>query len=256
VRRASSLRRLLWAAFFAALSLVAISLMMAILVPFVQWYVFSKQAPVCHQAYCQQPGVSCINFVNCFATEAATVFPPTLRWLYILIQGVILGLLVDVIFWEVYDALATFCTRKMNFRTLGDNQRMMVRSLQRLSQRALSTGSLSLSLSLPLSLSLSASLSLSLSLPLSLCVSLSLSNDLVPSLSFSTVVSLGILQRCVPPRRPSPCRRMELVARLRISLEGGQQPKEGDVEEEEDDDDEDDAALRSYKARCLAGRWQ
>jgi hypothetical protein len=49
---------------------------------------------------------------------------------------------------------------------------------------------------------------------------------------------------------------MELVARLRISLEGGQQPKEGDVEEEEDDDDEDDAALRSYKARCLAGRWQ
>jgi hypothetical protein len=40
---------------------------------------------------------------------------------------VILGLLVDVAFWAAFDALADFFTRKMNYRTVGLRNKMLVR---------------------------------------------------------------------------------------------------------------------------------
>jgi hypothetical protein len=50
-----------------------------------------------------------------------------MRWLYIMIQGIVLGLLVDVILWAAYDALADAFTRKMNYRTVGLRETMLVR---------------------------------------------------------------------------------------------------------------------------------
>ncbi|EQC26087.1 hypothetical protein, variant 1 [Saprolegnia diclina VS20] len=83
--------------FFVALSSL---LQCIVLMPFLQWYVWSKLAPVCDGSVCIERG-NCQQFINCFQSPTSTV--GTDRWAYILIQGVLLGLLIDTVFFELFN---------------------------------------------------------------------------------------------------------------------------------------------------------
>jgi hypothetical protein len=52
-------------------------------------------------------------------------------------QGIALGLLVDTLFWSIYEALADYCTRKMNFQTLGGKKSALIRNKVRMTQPAI-----------------------------------------------------------------------------------------------------------------------
>ncbi|OQR89388.1 transmembrane protein, partial [Thraustotheca clavata] len=83
--------------FFVVLSSI---IQCIVLMPFLQWYVWSKLAPVCGSSVCVERG-NCRHFLNCFNSPTSTV--GTDRWAYILIQGVILGLLIDTVFFELFN---------------------------------------------------------------------------------------------------------------------------------------------------------
>ncbi|ETW09346.1 hypothetical protein H310_01718 [Aphanomyces invadans] len=83
--------------FFVALSSI---IQCIVLMPFLQWYVWSKLAPTCDSQQCAAKQ-NCHQFINCFTSPTSTV--GTDRWAYILCQGVILGLLIDTVFYELFN---------------------------------------------------------------------------------------------------------------------------------------------------------
>nr|CCA20716.1 transmembrane protein putative [Albugo laibachii Nc14] len=72
------------------------------LLPFIQWYVYAKQAPTCSACHSSSNrSYPCIWFMTCFTAESSRL--GTDRWMYILSQGVLLGLLIDIFFFELFN---------------------------------------------------------------------------------------------------------------------------------------------------------
>lgn len=85
-----------------------------LLVPFIQWYVFAKLAPVCSDTErCNERTSTCVYFLTCFNSQSSTV--GTDRWLHVLIQGILLGLTIDVIMWEIFNALSSKLVEMENY---------------------------------------------------------------------------------------------------------------------------------------------
>ncbi|OQR94628.1 transmembrane protein [Achlya hypogyna] len=71
--------------------------------PFIQWYVFAKTVATCDDCAKTTSNV-CIAMVTCFQSPTSAL--GTDRWLYILFQGVALGLLIDIVFFELFNWLS------------------------------------------------------------------------------------------------------------------------------------------------------
>ncbi|DAZ96651.1 TPA: hypothetical protein N0F65_009214 [Lagenidium giganteum] len=93
------------------------------LLPFIQWYVYAKNAPRCLK--CNTDGTySCIWFITCFNSKDSTL--GTDRWVYILIQGVALGLLIDIIFFEVFNWISEKFVDWENFAKKSDYENRLI----------------------------------------------------------------------------------------------------------------------------------
>ncbi|KAH9116182.1 hypothetical protein LEN26_005651 [Aphanomyces euteiches] len=105
--------------FFVALSSI---IQCIILMPFLQWYVWSKLAPTCDSARCQKD--KCYHFLNCFRSKDSTV--GTDRWVYILLQGVLLGLLIDTIFYELFNWFSAKFVQWENIRKKSEFENRLI----------------------------------------------------------------------------------------------------------------------------------
>ncbi|OQR87287.1 transmembrane protein [Achlya hypogyna] len=94
-----------------------------VLMPFLQWYVWSKLAPTCDGPACAARG-NCRHFLNCFHSPTSTV--GTDRWAYILIQGVLLGLLIDTVFFELFNWFSAKFVEWENVRGKADFENRLV----------------------------------------------------------------------------------------------------------------------------------
>ncbi|KAF0740609.1 hypothetical protein Ae201684P_001907 [Aphanomyces euteiches] len=68
--------------------------------PFIQWYVYAKTVKTCNDCK-TTPGATCLKMVTCFDSSDSAFL--TDRWWYILVQGAVLGLLIDVVFFEIFN---------------------------------------------------------------------------------------------------------------------------------------------------------
>lgn len=88
---------------------------------FVQWYTAAMMAPLCSNCpHCQA-------FLSCFDTERPTIF--TWRWFYILTQGVLLGISLDVFVYLLSVKLIRFFVVRENHATEAHFQRSMINRL-------------------------------------------------------------------------------------------------------------------------------
>mmetsp|Transcript_6431 Transcript_6431/g.22938 ORF Transcript_6431/g.22938 Transcript_6431/m.22938 type:complete len:1202 (-) Transcript_6431:30-3635(-) len=148
-------------------ALINLCILVLVATPFVQWYVYGKLAPTCEccewfhelgehnatavnlpasqlrafahsegitgcDAYIEsaghpgyKPPASCRYFISCFNSVGGTV--GTDRWVYILIQGIILGLLLDVVQFELFVSFTTWLTKKENWDTEAEFERRLIR---------------------------------------------------------------------------------------------------------------------------------
>ncbi|RLN51859.1 hypothetical protein BBJ28_00024614, partial [Nothophytophthora sp. Chile5] len=88
---------------------------------FVQWYTAAMMAPVCSKC------PHCVAFLSCFDTERATLF--TWRWCYILAQGILLGISLDVFVYLLSVKLIRVFVARENHATEAQFQRTMVNRL-------------------------------------------------------------------------------------------------------------------------------
>ncbi|KDO32444.1 hypothetical protein SPRG_02921 [Saprolegnia parasitica CBS 223.65] len=76
--------------------------------PFIQWYVFAKTVATCDEcntaALTSSTPSVCVAMINCFNSPTSAL--GTDRWLYILLQGAALGLLIDIVFFELFNWLS------------------------------------------------------------------------------------------------------------------------------------------------------
>lgn len=137
---------------FAIINLLILIIAMT---PFVQWYVFGKLSPTCDccnwfldnpmesraanvtvPAECvvfdrDPEGVgykeieTCSYFVTCFSSLGSTV--GTDRWVYILIQGILLGIALDVVQFELFVAFTVFLTDKESWASENEYERNLIR---------------------------------------------------------------------------------------------------------------------------------
>ncbi|RHZ32179.1 hypothetical protein DYB31_002955 [Aphanomyces astaci] len=71
--------------------------------PFIQWYVYAKTVYTCDT--CRTvAGATCWQMATCFHSADSSFGSD--RWWYILMQGAILGLLIDVVFFELFNWLS------------------------------------------------------------------------------------------------------------------------------------------------------
>ncbi|EQC26094.1 hypothetical protein SDRG_16046 [Saprolegnia diclina VS20] len=83
-----------------------------LLLPFIQWYVYAKQLPTCTDCRArlisnpnsERSLLDCVYFITCFNSETSAIGSD--RWVYILAQGIALGLVIDVIFFEFFNWLS------------------------------------------------------------------------------------------------------------------------------------------------------
>lgn len=95
------------------------------LVPFIQWYVYAKNAPTCAACYVREEDTyTCIWFITCFSSETSTI--GTDRWVYILIQGILLGLLIDIIFFELFNWMSEKFVRWENYAKKSDHENRLI----------------------------------------------------------------------------------------------------------------------------------
>eukprot|EP00501_MAST-03F_sp_TOSAG23-6_P002407 GSMAST32.ASY1.ANO1.2516.1 assembled CDS len=115
-------------------SIFNLLLCMAIVLPFLQWYVWSKMAPTCdccehpNGPHCQkdmQEMKSCQQFINCFASDSSTI--GTDRWVYILVQGIALGLTIDVFQTAFFEWATEKFVKMENWPTEAQRMRSLVR---------------------------------------------------------------------------------------------------------------------------------
>lgn len=123
-------RRVRVAIFVFVFAVVNLAVLVLVATPFIQWYAYGKMSPVCDDCLASQELEAqlaaqgrqfnltrdpnsceltfegtyapqhCIYFVTCFNTMAATV--GTDRWVYILIQGIVLGIVLDIAQFEFF----------------------------------------------------------------------------------------------------------------------------------------------------------
>ncbi|RLN47981.1 hypothetical protein BBJ29_009217 [Phytophthora kernoviae] len=96
------------------------------LVPFIQWYVYAKNAPTCDACNGDADGDSyaCIWFITCFNSTTSAL--GTDRWVYILIQGIILGLLIDIIFFELFNWMSEKFVQWENYAKKSDHENRLI----------------------------------------------------------------------------------------------------------------------------------
>uniref|UniRef100_K3W8K8 EF-hand domain-containing protein n=1 Tax=Globisporangium ultimum (strain ATCC 200006 / CBS 805.95 / DAOM BR144) TaxID=431595 RepID=K3W8K8_GLOUD len=97
------------------------------LMPFIQWYVYAKNAPVCDTCHAESDGQSayeCLWYVTCFHSQDSSL--GTDRWLYILVQGILLGLLIDIIFFEVFNWVSEKFVRWENYAKKSDYENRLI----------------------------------------------------------------------------------------------------------------------------------
>lgn len=97
------------------------------LMPFIQWYVYAKNAPVCDKCHADSLGEStyeCLWYLTCFHSEDSSL--GTDRWLYILIQGIALGLLIDIIFFEIFNWVSEKFVRWENYAKKSDYENRLI----------------------------------------------------------------------------------------------------------------------------------
>ncbi|RLN73706.1 hypothetical protein BBJ28_00011036 [Nothophytophthora sp. Chile5] len=96
------------------------------LVPFIQWYVYAKNAPTCDACSGDNEADSyaCIWFITCFNASTSTV--GTDRWVYILIQGILLGLLIDIIFFELFNWMSEKFVQWENYAKKSDHENRLI----------------------------------------------------------------------------------------------------------------------------------
>lgn len=95
------------------------------LVPFIQWYVYAKNAPTCSACYAtEEDTYSCIWFITCFTSSTSTI--GTDRWVYILIQGILLGLLIDIFFFELFNWMSEKFVRWENYAKKSDHENRLI----------------------------------------------------------------------------------------------------------------------------------
>ncbi|RHY30190.1 hypothetical protein DYB32_004555 [Aphanomyces invadans] len=71
--------------------------------PFIQWYVYAKTVYTCDE--CRHvEGATCWQMATCFQSADSSFGSD--RWWYILVQGALLGLLIDVVFFELFNWLS------------------------------------------------------------------------------------------------------------------------------------------------------
>lgn len=88
---------------------------------FVQWYTAAMMAPVCSDC------PHCTAFLSCFDTARPTLF--TWRWLYILVQGILLGISLDILVYLLSVKLIHFFVSRENHATEAQFQRTMINRL-------------------------------------------------------------------------------------------------------------------------------
>lgn len=88
---------------------------------FVQWYTAAMMAPLCSKC------PTCTTFLSCFDTEGPKLF--SLRWGYILVQGLILGVSLDVFVYLLSVKLIHFFVVRENHATERQFQRTMINRL-------------------------------------------------------------------------------------------------------------------------------
>uniref|UniRef100_A0AAV1TI05 EF-hand domain-containing protein n=1 Tax=Peronospora matthiolae TaxID=2874970 RepID=A0AAV1TI05_9STRA len=95
------------------------------LVPFIQWYVYAKNAPTCDACNGDsEESYPCIWFMTCFNSTTSAL--GTDRWVYILIQGVILGLLIDIIFFELFNWMSEKFVQWENYAKKSDHENRLI----------------------------------------------------------------------------------------------------------------------------------
>lgn len=88
---------------------------------FVQWYTAAMMAPVCSDC------PHCVAFLSCFDTARPTLF--TWRWFYILVQGILLGVSLDIFVYLLSVKLLQFFVSRENHVTEAQFQRTMISRL-------------------------------------------------------------------------------------------------------------------------------
>ncbi|KAG6973629.1 hypothetical protein JG688_00003435 [Phytophthora aleatoria] len=95
------------------------------LVPFIQWYVYAKNAPTCDACNGDtEESYACIWFITCFNSTNSAL--GTDRWVYILIQGIILGLLIDIIFFELFNWMSEKFVQWENYAKKSDHENRLI----------------------------------------------------------------------------------------------------------------------------------
>ncbi|GMF26906.1 unnamed protein product [Phytophthora lilii] len=95
------------------------------LVPFIQWYVYAKNAPTCDACNGDtEESYACIWFITCFNSSTSAL--GTDRWVYILIQGIILGLLIDIIFFELFNWMSEKFVQWENYAKKSDHENRLI----------------------------------------------------------------------------------------------------------------------------------
>ncbi|KAF0687621.1 Aste57867_20605 [Aphanomyces stellatus] len=92
--------------------------------PFIQWYVYAKTAQQCDDCRLT-PDASCHPMLTCFQSHDSAFL--TDRWWYILIQGAILGLLIDVVFFEIFNWLSARMVSWENYEHKSEFENRLVR---------------------------------------------------------------------------------------------------------------------------------
>ncbi|CEG49368.1 uncharacterized protein PHALS_07133 [Plasmopara halstedii] len=95
------------------------------LVPFIQWYVYAKNAPTCDACNGDsEESYPCIWFVTCFNSTTSAL--GTDRWVYILLQGILLGLLIDIIFFELFNWMSEKFVQWENYAKKSDHENRLI----------------------------------------------------------------------------------------------------------------------------------
>ncbi|RMX65292.1 hypothetical protein DD238_006361 [Peronospora effusa] len=95
------------------------------LVPFIQWYVYAKNAPTCDACKGDdEESYPCIWFMTCFNSTTSAL--GTDRWVYILTQGIILGLLIDIFFFELFNWMSEKFVQWENYAKKSDHENRLI----------------------------------------------------------------------------------------------------------------------------------
>lgn len=128
-------------AIFAVFCFVCLVLLFLLVGVYVQWYIIAVMTPMCTDPRCPEfldakVGNGCeahcaeycdptkfdrsyyrcdAALIGCFETERGIV--GTARWFYVLVQGIVLGLTLDIVFLAIFEAIALAFNRWENYQT-------------------------------------------------------------------------------------------------------------------------------------------